>query len=159
MDKANHSSHEHVIQSWYAYAATQPGSVGSWLRLLQERLGQSAAQQQREFGTTDDQFLRLVGMRLPRPDHFTGDAQRIALACELSNPFAFTKAMLLARSIDNANTNASLTNIPRQAAEHQEQYYMAAFDAQEDLDQLSEADANDSASADPQDKSTEPESR
>lgn len=163
MDKANHTSHEHVMQSWYSYAAQQPGSIGSWLRLLQERLGQSAAQQQGEFGATDDQFLRLGGMRLPRHDHFTDDAQRIALACELSNPFAFTKAMLLARGIENANadanTKASTTNTLRRVAEPREQYYMAAFDAQDDLDQLPDSDANDTTSAGPQDKPTEPESK
>lgn len=112
---------------------------------MQERLGQSTAQQQVELGASDEQFLRLRGMRLPRPNRFSEDAQRIALACELGNSFGFTKAMLLARGIAGAATdispNTARTTDSRRVAEPSDQYYIAAFDAQDDLDVLPDSDA------------------
>lgn len=142
MDSTDHpAANEHIIRSWYAYAAEQPGSVGSWLRLVRERTGQSPSDQQRGLQATDDQFLRLCGMRLPRPDRFTDDAQRIALACDIGNPFAFTRAMLMARGIQNqsASTNTN-TNVNTRTTERQEQYYMAAFDTEDDLNTLPDSD-------------------
>jgi hypothetical protein len=137
MDYSDRTGNEHILQGWYTYAADEVGSVGSWLRLVQERTGRTPAEQQREFGATEDQFLRLRAMRLPRQDQFTSDAQRIALACGIDNPFAFTKVLLLARGIHNTYR----TSAPTQGAEHSEQYYMAAFDAQDDLDELPDVDA------------------
>lgn len=142
MDSTDHpAANEHIIHSWYAYAAEQPGSVGSWLRLVRERTSQSPADQQRDLQATDDQFLHLCGMRQPRLDRFTDDAQRIALACGIGNPFAFTRAMLMARGIQNhsAGTNTS-KHANTRTTERREQYYMAAFDAEDDLNTLPDSD-------------------
>jgi hypothetical protein len=96
-------------------------------------------------------------MRLPRPDHFTEDAQRIALACGLANPLAFMKALLMARGIEKSSTNPSMTNLI-DSAEHPEQYYIAAFDAQDDLDVLPESDSRTNSNSDVGDELGPPQS-
>jgi len=114
---------QEILSSWYRFAAQQQGFVDSFLQLLRDQFGKSLAEQQREFGAGESEFLRLRGMRLPRPNAFTSDAQRMATACQLSNPIAFVRALVLARNLSNMNPNSGTGT-----------GYQAAFDATDDLD-------------------------
>ncbi len=112
----NMMSDDEIMANWYRYAAEQSGSADSLLRVLRDRVGQTVQQQQREFGAGDDEFVRLRGFRRPRSDRFAADAQSIAEACNLTNPLAFVRAMILARAIEQRRTTAA-----------SRQYYQAAF--------------------------------
>lgn len=112
-----------ILANWYRFASEQSGFVDSYLRLLRDHQGQTLTDQQREFGASDENFLRLRGMKLPRPNAFTKDAQRIANACQLTNPFAFIRAIMLARQIANIDSAAPAN-----------EGYQAAFDEMPDLD-------------------------
>lgn len=116
-------NNEEILSAWYEYAANRPGFVGSALNLLRERQEITSQQQQMEFGVSDQMFLRLQAMPLPRSRSVAGDAHRIAEACGLANPIAFVQAMILARSLED--TKAQVDG---------EQSYQAAFDAEDDLD-------------------------
>jgi hypothetical protein len=133
-------SNTDLLQSWYEYASGQFGFVGSLLRVLREQQKTTPKQQQIEFGATKEDFARLQGMPLPRPNQFTKDAQRIAEACDLKNISGFVNALLLARSIERAKISEG-TN--RQAAStasasNLNTFYQAAHDADEDLDDFPE---------------------
>lgn len=118
---------QRMLTSWYRYAAGQPGSVDSLLRLLRERTQQTEANQQAQFGASDDDWVRLKGFRVPREHHFTGDARRIAEACHLKNPFPFIQALRLAHSLESAPSSAESST-----------YYRAAFDSDDELDNMPE---------------------
>lgn len=113
------------MTGWYVYAADEPGFVGYWLDLLRERQSVTPDQQKSEFGADDQAFLQLRAMPLPRSQALASDAHRIAEACGLKNQMAFVQAMILAKSLTRA-TNQSST----------QEFYQAAFDADEDLDGL-----------------------
>lgn len=128
-----------IMDSWYRFAAEQPGSVGYLLGALRTRLNQSAEQQQQEFGVSDQQYTRLLGLRAPRPDQYAADAQRIADGCGLTNPSALVRALLLARNLQpgqgaghptSGQTTRTISSSQHKIAEEGE-YYMAAFDAQD----------------------------
>lgn len=123
MNNITNISDKEIITRWYAYAADEPGFVGYWLKLLRERLSIDADQQQMEFGADDRAFLQLQAMPLPRPDSLTRDAHRIAEACGLENPMAFVQAMILANNLISDTNQSSV-----------QEFYQAAFDADEDLD-------------------------
>jgi len=112
-----------ILANWYRFASGQPGFVDSYLQILRDRQGKTLADQQREFGVSNEGFLRLRGMKLPRPNSFIKDAQRIANICQVTNPFAFVQALVLARQIGTAD-NAAPVN----------EGYQAAFDEMPDLD-------------------------
>lgn len=117
-------SDEEILQTWYQYAALQPGFVDSYLQLLRDKQGKSLDEQREEFGVSEVQFNRLRSMRLPREQQFTSDAKRIADACQLSTPLRFVQAMILARNLVRGQDNGSLHG------------YKAAFDDTMDLDDV-----------------------
>lgn len=121
-DKTNISDEE-IMTRWYAYAADEPGFVGHWLKLLRERESVTPDHQQSEFGANDRAFLQLQAMPLPRSESLTRDAHRIGEACGLGNPMAFVQAMILANNLISDTNQASV-----------QEFYQAAFDADEDLD-------------------------
>lgn len=121
-----HLSDDNIMDAWYQFVAAQPDSVDALLRLLRDRRGETLAEQQHSFGATEDQFARLRGLLAPRPERFTSDAQEIANACQLANPFAFVQALVLARNVARTTLKDSGSN----------QYYRAAFDALDQLDEL-----------------------
>jgi len=125
MDTLDNMTVDQIMANWYRHSIEQPGSVDSLLCILRDRLGQSLEHQQAEFGANDYEFNQLRGFGLPRPQAFTKDAHRIAIACKLTNPFAFIRAMVLARKLTH--------NLPQS---NDFQYYQAAFDELEDLDEL-----------------------
>jgi hypothetical protein len=112
-----------ILANWYRFASGQLGFVDSYLQLLRERQGKSLTDQQREYGASDENFLRLRGMKLPRSNTFTKDAERIANACQLSDPFAFVRALMLARKLATLDSAAPAN-----------EGYQAAFDEMPDLD-------------------------
>src|SRR5579859_395541 len=122
---------EAIMMSWYRYSADQPGSVDSLLRQLRYLQGKSLEEQKTEFGASDQEFTRLRGLKLPRPQFFTSDAQRIAAACHLTYPLAFVQALLLARN---------LVSQPLEYATSQS--YEAAFDDIDDLDEVPKDEKN-----------------
>jgi len=122
-----------ILNEWYQYAAEKEAFVGIWLRMLRERQKITHEQQQRDFGVNGQEFIRLQGMPLPRPNQFTRDARRIAEACHLTDPSAFVQAMLLARSFGRNQSQESTAS--QFVARHS---YQAAYDADEDLDKLSD---------------------
>lgn len=128
-DQTNDLTDDAIMIKWYRYAAEQPGSVDSLLRVLRERTGQTVAEQQAEFGASDEQWPRLRGFRVPRPDAFSSDARHIAEACQLASPFAFVQQLKLAWNLTNAPPASGTT-----------QFYQAAFDARDDLDPGPEGD-------------------
>lgn len=125
MEYRDNISDDEILAEWYGYAARQPGFVGSVLGLLRDRQSITFQQQRSEFGASDQAFLQMQAMPLPRPQSFVGDAQRIAEACGLANPLAFVRAMILARSLEHTESQPG-------AAES----YRAAFDQEDDLDRL-----------------------
>lgn len=125
MDDINDISDEKILADWYAYASDELGFVGSWLNLLRERQSITPDQQQSEFGTDDEAFVQLQAMPLPRSESLAGDAHRIAEVCSLKNPMAFVQAMILANNLMHATGQAPI-----------QEFYQAAFDADEDLDRL-----------------------
>jgi len=125
MVRRNELSDEEIMMSWYRYAAEQLGSVDGLLCVLRNRLGQTLEQQRLEFGASETDFNRLRGLRHPRSDKFVSDAQQIAETCHLTNPFAFVRTMVLARNLKQQQSTASA-----------DQFYQAAFDVVDDLDQI-----------------------
>ena len=116
-------SDPNILANWYHFASGKPGFVDSYLQILRDRQGKTLVDQQREFGVSNEGFLRLRGMKLPRLNSFTRDAQRIANTCQVTNSFAFVQALVLARQIIAAD-NAAPAN----------EGYQAAFDEMPDLD-------------------------
>jgi hypothetical protein len=112
-----------ILTRWYHFAAEQTGFIDSFLLVLRERKQESLDDQQREFGVSDEAFLRLRGMRLPRSTSFASDAERIAIACQASNPLAFVRALVLARKLIDAEHSAEAS-----------EGYQAAFDEVSNLD-------------------------
>lgn len=146
-----------IMQRWYQYAADTPDSVGYLLGILRQRLGQSLEEQQAEFEASEPDFTRLLGLRAPRPNVYANDAQRMAIACNLGNPRAFVRALLLSRNLvpaipvtpsssSSTTLSGNITPLDARRSEQLKQvspqesvdrdYYMAAFDAQDDLDTL-----------------------
>lgn len=121
-DSRDNTSDEEIMLSWYTHVADEPGFVGYWLGLLRERQGITPAEQQTEFGTDEQVFLRLQAMPLPRSQSLARDAHRIAEICNLSNPLAFVQAILIARNLDQTADNSTV-----------QEFYQAAFD-EEDLE-------------------------
>ncbi|MBE7433132.1 MAG: hypothetical protein HS100_04400 [Anaerolineales bacterium] len=118
-----------LLNKWYQYAAKQKGFVGIWLRRLREQQKITLGQQRNDFGANEDDFAKLQGMPLPRPNQFTKDARRIAESCHLANPSAFVKAMLLARSVErNSSSETNTSPLLMNGS------YQAAYDADDDLD-------------------------
>ena len=124
MEHLDNISDDKILAEWYDYAARQPGFVGIALGLLRDRQSVTLQQQQSEFGANEQAFLRMQAMPLPRPKSFAGDAHRIAEACGLANPLAFVQAMILARSLGRTESPTDI-----------EEFYQAAFDSEDDLDQ------------------------
>ncbi len=129
MDQQTHMSDEKIMVSWYSFAATEPGFVGKMLKLLRDREGTTSEQQQKAFGVNDQGFRRLEAMPMPRLKSFTHDAHRIAEACHLANPFAFVQAIVLASKLEKTQNRRG-----------EEEFYQAAFDPENDLDQLPDED-------------------
>jgi hypothetical protein len=129
-----------LLNEWYRYAAGQEGFVGSWLQMLRERQKITPEQQQRDFGASSQDFVRLQGMPLPRANQFTKDARRIAEVCHLANPSTFVQALLLVRSFKRSQpaSDGDLEHTGSQFTARQS--YQAAYDADEDLDQLPDED-------------------
>ena len=121
-DRIDNTSDEEIMLSWYAHAGDKRGFVGYWLGLLRERQGITTAQQQTEFGTDEEVFIRLQAMPSPRAQSVARDAHRIAEICNLKDPMAFVHAMLIARNLDNAADKPVI-----------EGFYQAAYD-EEDLE-------------------------
>lgn len=126
MNHNHEASDKEIMASWYAYAAEEPGFVGYWLGLLRKRQRITLEQQQSELGVDEQILLRLQAMPLPRPELLARDAHRIAEACNLENPMAFVQAMILAHNLERAQAHMTVR-----------EFYQAAFDAAEDLDQSS----------------------
>jgi hypothetical protein len=121
---------DELVRNWYQFAASQSGFIGYWLRMLREQQKISSEEQQHNLGVSKENFLKLQGMPLPRPNQFTKDARRIAEACHLKDPSVFVQAMLLARSLErNQGKESSKSPI---VTGHS---YQAAYDADEDLDE------------------------
>lgn len=124
-----------LMNNWYQYAAKQKGFVGNWLDRLREQQKITPDQQRHNLGASKEDFVRLQGIPLPRPNQFTRDAKRIAEACHLTNPSAFVQAMLLARSLGrDQGEEISKSHVVTGYS------YQAAYDADEDLDEQSEED-------------------
>ncbi len=124
-----------LLNNWYQYAAKQKGFVGNWLDMLREQQKITLNQQRHNLGASREDFVRLQGMPLPRPNQFTRDAKRIAEACNLTNPSAFVQAMLLARSLGrNQTQEANKSQLVMNNS------YQAAYDADEDLDKSPDED-------------------
>lgn len=123
MNDINDISDKKILADWYAYAADEPDFVGSWLNLLRERQSITPDRQQSEFGADDRAFRQLQAMPLPRSESLAGDAHRIAEVCSLKNPMAFVQAMILANNLMQSDSQAPI-----------EEFYQAAFDADENLD-------------------------
>jgi hypothetical protein len=129
MDEQIHISDQEIMKSWYSFAATEPGFVGRMLRLLRDREGTTPEEQQRVFGVNDQEFRRLEAMPMPRAKSLPSDAHRIAEACNLANPFAFVQAIVLATKLEKT-----------QRRKGEAEFYQAAFDPEDDLDQIPEKD-------------------
>jgi hypothetical protein len=129
VDQQTHTSDEEIMKSWYSFAATEPGFVGRILRLLRDREGTTPEEQQNIFGINDQGFRRLEAMPMPRLKSLASDAHRIAEACNLANPFAFVQAMVLASKLEKT-----------QQSKGGEEFYQAAFDPENDLDQIPDKD-------------------
>jgi hypothetical protein len=114
---------EAVLRAWYEFAAQEPGFVGSFLRLLRERQGKSAEDQQAELGIDHEAFMRLQGIPLPRARVFANDALRIAETCGLPSPLSLVGLLVLARNLATAPAHVEAAHV-----------YQAAFDATESLD-------------------------
>lgn len=117
------SQDKEIMRAWYQYAAEREGSVDSYLRVLRNRQHLTVAQQQSQFGATEDEFVRLQAFRLPRPDSFAKDAQRIAEACRLKYPKEFVTAMLTVFRLTQG-----------EQVKGWNQSYQAAFDDADELD-------------------------
>lgn len=124
-----------LLDGWYRYVAQSDGFVGNWLQLLRERQKTTLEKQQIEFGVSGQDFVRLQGMPLPRPNQFTRDASRIALVCHLSNPSGFVQALLLARSLGRNKLTSDTSSAQVAIQFSAQQSYQAAFDADEDMDE------------------------
>ena len=124
------------LNNWYKYAAKQKGFVGNWLNILREQQKIKPDQQRHNLGASREDFIRLQGMPLPRPNQFTRDAKRIAEACHLTNPSALVQSMLLARSLER--NQASGENKSQLVMNNS---YQAAYDADEDLDKSPDEDS------------------
>jgi hypothetical protein len=116
---------EELRTRWYRYAATVPGSIEALLATLRARRGQSTEEQQTEFAISANDFARLQSLRSPRPNRFILDAERIALACHVGEPFTFVQALLLARNLIAADAFAYSPS--------EEQNYEAAYDAADSM--------------------------
>ena len=106
-----------ILQKWYAYAAGQPGSIGSLLQLLRFRQRKSEEQQRLEFEVSAADFARLQSIRVPRGGRFHSDAERLAAACHVGQVFRFVQTLLLAR------------NLAARPQPTEGEVYEAAFDA------------------------------
>jgi hypothetical protein len=124
LENRDNVADEEIMADWYASVAEEPGFVGTWLSLLRNRQRITLEQQQSELGVDAQIFLHLQAMPLPRAELLASDAHRIAEACNLENPMAFVQAMILAYNLERAQTQATV-----------QEFYQAAFDAEEDLDQ------------------------
>jgi hypothetical protein len=124
MDTSEHTIDPAFLQDWYRYAANQPWAVDAYLRLVRIHEFKTREQQQKEFGASLEDFLRLQGMPLPRADALAMDALELAQDCHLQHPKAFVQTMLLAQQL----------TFSLQPTISIDQYYEAAFDAVEDLD-------------------------
>ncbi|MBZ0285244.1 MAG: hypothetical protein K8L97_31210 [Anaerolineae bacterium] len=117
-----------ILMRWYHQASELPGSINSYLAVLRSHENTTEQQQQEVFGVSADEFLRLKAMRLPRKHMFVEDAYRIAVFCKLEHPQRFVSSMLLARNLmSHGHQTATL-----------DQFYEAAFDERDDLDELPE---------------------
>lgn len=120
-----------ILNNWYRHAAQLPGSVSALLQLLRNKERTTEEEQRERLGADPDSFSRLKAMRAPRPQSFVDDARRIADICHLQNRNEFVSWMLLARNLREHMI----------APEPSEQYYEAAFDAFDGLDDIPEDDA------------------
>lgn len=120
-----------ILNNWYLHAAQLPGSVSALLELLRKKKLTTEEEQRELLGADPDNFSRLKAMRAPRPQSFVDDARRIAEICQLQNHDEFVNWMLLARNLREHMI----------APEYSEQYYEAAFDAFDGLDDIPEDDA------------------
>ncbi|GCE07756.1 hypothetical protein [Dictyobacter aurantiacus] len=81
-----------ILTTWYTFAASAPGFLGSALHLYRQRTGLSLAQQRALLGlhdaSTDAIWTRLQAMPLPRPDHVDTDLQHIVAHLLTSFPGA-----------------------------------------------------------------------
>jgi AraC-like DNA-binding protein len=114
---------------WYKYAARQPGFIGHALRLIRELNGQSEEEQRHEFGADEQSFLRLQGMPLPRAQVLVTDANRIAEECGLTDSLAFVRTMIMAQNLERSRASDQPAT---------REFYQAAFDDENDLDQFPE---------------------
>jgi len=121
------TNEQEVLNNWYHHAEQLPGSVDALLKLLRIREGVTEEEQRILLGVDHTNFSRLKAMRAPRPQFFVSDARRIAAYCKLENEKLFSSWMLLAR-----NLGKSTRSHPAK------QYYEAAFDARDDLDDVPE---------------------
>jgi len=121
------TNEQKMLNNWYHHAAQLPGSVDALLKLLRIREGVTEEEQRILLGIDHANFSRLKAMRAPRPQFFASDARRIAAYCKLENENPFLSWMLLAR-----NLGKSIRSHPAK------QYYEAAFDARDDLDDVPE---------------------
>jgi hypothetical protein len=124
MNTAEHNKDGRSLQNWYRHAAQQPWAIDAYLRIVRLHDFKTQEQQRNEFGATPEEFLHLQGMHLPREHSFSLDAQRIAEARHLKYPDVFVQTLLFARQLA----------LMSQAPANDEQYYQAAFDAEDDLD-------------------------
>jgi hypothetical protein len=129
MDKHIYVSDDEIMESWYNFVATEHGFVGEMLKLLRDCEGTTPEQQQKIFGVNDQGFRRLEAMPMPRPKSLASDAHRIAEACNLANPFAFVQTIVLASKLGKTQNRKS-----------EEEFYQAAFDPENDLDQIPDED-------------------
>lgn len=118
---------KNILENWYEYAADLPGSVGSLLKTVRQKESISLQEQQMHLGISSSNFSRLNAMRAPREQAFVSDAQRISEACEIMNRQLFMNWMLLARNLERGNPVYTTS-----------QFYEAAFDARDDLDDPNE---------------------
>jgi hypothetical protein len=117
-----------ILIRWYRHASVLSGSVDSFLAAVRNQENTTEEQQQETFGASAEQFLRLKAMRLPRNDFFVQDAHRIALYCKLEHPQRFVSSMLFGRNLMNSQPNTIVSD----------EFYEAAFDERDDLDELPE---------------------
>jgi hypothetical protein len=118
-----------AVMRWHKYTSLRPGFVGYLLQLVRERTNSSEEEQQLEFGIDQQTFLHLQAMPLPRPAQISKDAYRIAETLKLENPIAFVRAMILGSKMEKSVTPFA-----------SQDYYQAAFDEEDDLDQIPQED-------------------
>ncbi|GCE07735.1 hypothetical protein [Dictyobacter aurantiacus] len=81
-----------ILTTWYTFAASAPGFLGSAIHLYRQRTGLPLAHQRALLGlhhtSTDTLWTRLQAMPLPRPDHVDADLLRIVAHVLTSCPNA-----------------------------------------------------------------------